>query len=75
MPRVQLLYSVPVYVEVDTDTETVCRVVIGDESLQRIAGHDVIQDATLTAASPEESAAAFAIAESGTEWPSWQSGY
>lgn len=75
MARVQLLYSVPVYVEVDTDTDTVDRVVIGDESLQRVTGHDVIQDATLTAASPEESAAAYVIAESGTEWPSWESGY
>lgn len=75
MARVQLLYTAPVYVEVDTETGEVTRVTVGDESTTFVPGEALDAD-TYKAATPAMEARAHALAESpDADWPSWSFGF
>lgn len=62
--------SVPLVIEVDTDTGEVLKVVVLDES--DLVYEDVTLDDGTTIASPEEKVATLDVLSGDAEWPSWQ---
>jgi len=82
MTKVTISFTAPVFVVVDLENRTIEQVVVGDEECKRAADDGAIDYhvdggvGTAGPVTPEDEAAAYAIADAGdVEWPAWEFGW